>query len=971
MLKPILFFISVCSAAVSTTGGAFAQGDEASNWNLQLEYTPGSGPRISNAYQDFVIDNIQIGDKSLIWPLEMNLESVPQTSARQAIGTSLTATATDAEGKRHQVDILAQARQMVINITDLPPKSPFVLRARIVSKKPMVRLYSTSLAPFSPPTMFTMSGEPQCSADVLYEPTRDCGFFVEPHGIGTVSKPAADGSRWFEWRGISSSTGEANTNVLTVSYYSITQQLHLPAAATAVPRGDRAPTGWKIVNSGNLTEEQVIKSAKAVGDIFSKFGLQYFVVGDGWQSASETGPPRKWTADTKRFPGGLASLGAKLKQTGLRPGIWWIPQAVDVPAESEGLLKHIDGLPFRDETLGARIWDPATPQARAAMKQTALDFINSGFEYLYCDAQPEFLNIHKMAEQEMPVKVTVEKDYRGAIGEIRAAGGEKVFLACGWGGRGSAGAPFEPNSGFGMFHSVPWGRSEGAATQSLQKTASAVGLGSRVNGNITWSDPGAARVGGSLTIDQARTWVSSIALSGQSLFFDEAIETLAPERLDIIKRVLPAAPLRNCYVPNPIDQPRVIAAWREIEGETSLLVGYFSYGPKDGAVAPWYLDEQSLKFLDDCEKFEFWSNHFLGRASYEKTPAFATASGACAVIAARKARPYPFVISTNRHVTQGLLDLRGEKYDSANLTLSGSSEVVENDLYELRIVAPDETWSAGAFEGGAKAAVAQEGRLIRVSWTPAAGGIVNWKLKFTKKTDGPASRPAESVSKLTGTPGHGPNIHLAWEAANISGGVYTIRRDGELIGSSIINSYDDGDAALEYGKTYHYEVVPIGDLGQPRASVSADIRAAQPPRIQLGEIGWTPRRAASPVIAENKSIKGTPLSLNGKIYKTGIGTGPPTILDIPLKGLTGVLSLTVGIDDCAEGKGSVLVKFSVDGKEIGRSGVLRGGGKARSMKLRLTPGKILTIQIEDAGDNWDYDYVSIVDPEIRSVKQGK
>lgn len=571
--------------------------------------------------------------------------------------------------------------------------------------------------------------------------------------------------------------------------------------------------------------------------------------------------------------------------------------------------------------------------------------------------------------------ITCGTDFRATVDELRAKAGAKVMLAYGWGGGGPKGAPFTHPDGLGLFDIIATGPSTKSGIDIFKNAAVPAAPGSRMNGNIAWIDPGPVHLGEDLTLDAARAWASLAALSGQAIVFEDRIDTLKPERLDIAKRVLPTLPIYNSYAPSELPGVRAVTLWREMGGETSVVAAYFAWDAKQVQIPGWFFDEFTQKNFNDCEKFEFWSNRFLGRAEYTKAPSFSMPEGSCAVIAARKPRNYPFVISTNRHVSQGALDLRQEKYDSASMTLSAASDVVAGDLYELRIVLPDESWSAGALNAaGVSGAVTREGRLVRASWTPAATGTVLWNIKFTKKDGATAesqpetaqSRPAAGeITKLSGRTTSGPVVHVQWAPDRISSGVFVILRDGEPVASTLANEFHDADSRLIYGKEYRYEVVHLDENNKVGATANFTIKTKQPARVPLKDLGWTSRRVASPLIFENQSVKGTPISLASKSYKTGIGTAPPTILDIPLKGATGFFTAIVGIDDCAEGKGSAIIKFSVDGKEIGRSGVLKGGAKPRNMKLRVTRGEILTIAIEDNADGWDFDYISIAEPEIR------
>src|ERR1700683_2189393 len=59
----------------------------------------------------------------------------------------------------------------------------------------------------------------------------------------------------------------------------------------------------------------------------------------------------------------------------------------------------------------------------------------------------------------------------------------------------------------------------------------------------------------------------------------------------------------------------------------------------------------------------------------------------CLDLAVRPMLALPFVISTSRHITQGMVDVIDEQWDATAKTLSGKSRVVAGDPYELRIVA--------------------------------------------------------------------------------------------------------------------------------------------------------------------------------------------------------------------------------------------------------------------------------------------
>ncbi len=96
------------------------------------------------------------------------------------------------------------------------------------------------------------------------------------------------------------------------------------------------------------------------------------------------------------------------------------------------------------------------------------------------------------------------------------------------------------------------------------------------------------------------------------------------------------------------------------------------------------VDLQKLGLPDgEYLAFDFWRNQFLDPISSSKE--FDVPPGSCRVIALVNKADHPQLISTSRHVTQGLVDIEKVNWDDASKTLSGTSRVVINDPYELRI----------------------------------------------------------------------------------------------------------------------------------------------------------------------------------------------------------------------------------------------------------------------------------------------
>jgi len=115
--------------------------------------------------------------------------------------------------------------------------------------------------------------------------------------------------------------------------------------------------------------------------------------------------------------------------------------------------------------------------------------------------------------------------------------------------------------------------------------------------------------------------------------------------------------------------------------------------------------------------FYFWADEFV--APFEGSLESDLPPASCRILSVRPVSGEPQVISTSRHITQGIVDLLEERWDGDTRMLSGVSRVVANDPYEIRIAAV-----------GATAAWQATG--VAVSPQDAAAGV---KISLTKQED--------------------------------------------------------------------------------------------------------------------------------------------------------------------------------------------------------------------------------------------
>ena len=100
--------------------------------------------------------------------------------------------------------------------------------------------------------------------------------------------------------------------------------------------------------------------------------------------------------------------------------------------------------------------------------------------------------------------------------------------------------------------------------------------------------------------------------------------------------------------------------------------------------------------------FDFWKNEFLPPVT--NTISTTLPKHGCQILAVCEiAADRPVLLSTSQHVTQGMIDVLAEKWETAGKdqggTLSGRSKVIGDDAYELRIALPaSQKWKVARAE---------------------------------------------------------------------------------------------------------------------------------------------------------------------------------------------------------------------------------------------------------------------------------
>jgi hypothetical protein len=500
-----------------------------------------------------------------------------------------------------------------------------------------------------------------------------------------------------------------------------------------------------------LDEKRMAELAVYSKEKLAPFGFQVLQIDDQWQISR-----RDFTAHKPDgpYPGGMKLTADRIKAAGLIPGLWLIPFGWD-PARPV-FVGHQDWFVHRENgELYEVKWagtclDMTHPDAKKFVTETVsritrdwgyslikIDGLWTGLAASILYPEPAYRNDGLGdAVFHNPAKTNLEA-YRDGMKAVREGAGPGTFIL----GCNTAQNMRTMGGSFGLVDSMRIGPDVGTKWAGILKGAK---MGTRLyffHRRVWYSDPDCTLVRKeTLSLDQARTWASWIALSGQLNLDGDDVSGLPPERLEIFKRTMP----NHGLTPRPVDLfdsefPRM---WQLVSGRAEArrdVIGLFNWDDK----APVQINAELSRFdLPNGGKgefvgFDYWANEMI--APFRGALPSTLPPASCRIVALRPALDRPQVVSTSRHITQGVIDVEAERWNAG--ALEGVSAVVGGDDYELRIHAPAgaSPWKALAAQvssadqqAGVVVRMEQSGACVRVKIQSPQSRKVAWSVKLRK-----------------------------------------------------------------------------------------------------------------------------------------------------------------------------------------------------------------------------------------------
>ncbi|NQU44785.1 alpha-galactosidase [bacterium] len=544
------------------------------------------------------------------------------------------------------------------------------------------------------------------------------------------------------------------------------------------------PSGWCTwcYYYGKINEDEVMRNAKWISDNLKEYGAQYVQIDFGWQGSSAKEGKCDWSnVDPVNFSSGMPALAHGIKSLGLKPGIWIVPHGQTNPAFVKNnpnvfLLKS-DGTSSFEEWIITFLVDPTTAESEVYLTDLFREMCDWGYDYFKIDGLQICFKQYRDQKEFMrnPDDDSV-KLYRKTLNTIRSAIGPDRYLLGGCG--------FLPD-GIGLLNGsrnsgdvrLGW---DGGFMMALRAAQRDYYLH-----NIVWyNDPDEIILRSPLTYSQAQAWATLQGLSGLSLMAADRLDDLSEPRVELMRRIYPAVNVR------PLDLFQVDQNKRIWDLKVNHLdrhydvVGLFNYDKEKRETMYIRWADLGLAADQPIHVFDFWNQEYLG--VWESGMLVDVNPTSCRVLAISPDSGEIQLISTNRHITQGWVDLNEAKYDASTNTYAGESKVIKDDPYELRFVFPKgENYiiqSALVKKGRRKlpVTIANHQGWATIKVVSDRSDEIQWNVKFVKSVFFPVS--AHVPVKLS-VQKSGPNsVDLTWNESYTINSGYRVYLNGKMLG---------------------------------------------------------------------------------------------------------------------------------------------------------------------------------------------
>ncbi len=464
-------------------------------------------------------------------------------------------------------------------------------------------------------------------------------------------------------------------------------------------RCPKAPTGWLSWNVyfDQAGAKENLDEARIGAEKLLPYGLEFWSI-ESWQDNSDHLPVAKFDNLSGRpyaaqFPEGMKWLADEIRALGFRPGIWVAPFGTGSQefhdAHKEWFLHDSDGNPIPSWN-GRYTIDPTNPEVRDHLRGLFRRFAEEwGYEFFkidgmsgrncgYCAHLFEMENVRAaFMEPSCPNPFELcAKAFREGIGP------SSVFLAC----QGHYTGPDALVADASRSGADIVSPDEPSTWNNILSQANATLNQLFVHNIVFYLDPDSLLVGTYRSIEEARVTATIVSLPGQMMFAGDKLAELPPERMRLLQQTLPVCDIHpmdlypifdlvqiwDLKIVRPFGKWDVVALFNWSDSEEEVVCDFAEIG----------LDTSRFHAV-----YEFWTQAYKG--IYNKVYSMVVPAHGVRLLSIHEARGVPQFLSTNRHVTQGGVEIKCMEWNAKGMALEGVASLVANDAAAIHVLVPD------------------------------------------------------------------------------------------------------------------------------------------------------------------------------------------------------------------------------------------------------------------------------------------
>lgn len=542
-----------------------------------------------------------------------------------------------------------------------------------------------------------------------------------------------------------------------------------------------APAVWGSWPSyyGGITEKDIVSNADWIAAHLKQYGFRYVELDEGYDGGNKgrdfEGENHLWIGqwDPETFPHGPNWLGHHIKAEGLGAGLWLVPNAYAGFAEShpDWYLRDKQGKFIPDYSTPSL--DSTNPQVLAFLEKLFTTLDDWGFDYYKLDGElslPAYApNVDRSRLYDRNIDPLTA--YINRVKLIRQTIGPERFIE---------GCPEgTPLNAIGYFSSYFNGQDGYNSWEGMHALFSSISSNSFLNHLLVYVMPGEGmdleptmtaeevaqkrasgvlmrvgtaediKMGFGVTLAEARTLVSYVALSGAVYSVASIMPELPTERVELMKKTLPTMPILpidlfsrgsdpkwdtfkhtqpDYYIHN---YPELLDLKISAKAGDYDVVGLVNWRSFPAAREVDLATKLGVPPDSEYVVFDFWNQELLGvvkdRIKIDIPPHDTR------VLLIHPFLNRPQLVGTSRHIT-GAYSIDDLRWDKTQLRLHGASETVAGDDYALWFYIPEgySVAQVHATDMGKNEITAHQevrGSSLKVSFA-GTGDAVNWEVKF-------------------------------------------------------------------------------------------------------------------------------------------------------------------------------------------------------------------------------------------------